>query len=283
VIEGTIKGSELQGDVDDNGEPNKGGTDAFLYTVEVSAAIDDSQERLYRQRGIGPEHIRFRPVQKSSYLQDGKTSVISFDETTIASYGKDDTHQLSCNDRKVHMDKSILNHTIEETPSSPHFSKAMNNFSSPQHQLTCQPMTFEEQSQPFGKSYAKCAPLKSPIPNHFQGDMTLCRDEKVPEFTFLVNFPLCNKQANLPPGKRCSVMCGELRWASPSNRSKGKNTLDNKAFIPNQNKELCTLCDVNIWVVHETRMHIIWCKGCKNFQTWAAFSEKGVSNQMYAL
>jgi len=69
-------------------------------------------------------------------------------------------------------------------------------------------------------------------------------------------------------------MCGELCWASPSNRAKGKNSLDS-AFIPNQNKGLCTHCDINIWVVKESKMQIKWCKGCKNFQTWASFGEKG--------
>jgi hypothetical protein len=46
-------------------------------------------------------------------------------------------------------------------------------------------------------------------------------------------------------------------------------------FIPNQNKGLCTGCDVKVWVVRSSGMQIKWCKGCKNFRPWAAFGEKG--------
>ena len=272
LIEGVIKGFEMQ--PSEHGiEDSECDSCAFLYTVEVSAAVNDSQEGLYRQRGIGPEHIRFRPVLKSSYLQDVKASVVSFDETTVSSnYGKDDRN-FSYNENKIQVDKGPILTTSQETCPSPHFSPSMSNMLSSPRNHPGHAMTFEHQ-KPKQKSFMKCVTLSCPVPNHFQGDMAKCRGEKVPEFTFLVNFPLCNKQAMLPPGKRCCVMCGELCWASPSNRSKGKNP-NESAFIPNQNKGLCTSCDVNIWIVKESNMQIKWCKGCKNFQTWAAFGEKG--------
>ena len=52
-----------------------------------------------------------------------------------------------------------------------------------------------------------------------------------------------------------------------------------KANIPTQNKGLCTICDVNIWVVVATGLEIKWCKGCKNFKAWAAFGEKGLATK----
>ena len=52
-----------------------------------------------------------------------------------------------------------------------------------------------------------------------------------------------------------------------------------KANIPTQNKGLCTICDVNVWVVVSTGLQIKWCKGCKNFKVWAAFGEKGLATK----
>jgi len=52
-----------------------------------------------------------------------------------------------------------------------------------------------------------------------------------------------------------------------------------KANIPTQNKGLCTICDVNVWVVVATGLQIKWCKGCKNFKAWAAFGEKGLATK----
>ena len=51
------------------------------------------------------------------------------------------------------------------------------------------------------------------------------------------------------------------------------------ATIPTQNKGLCTICDVNVWVVTQTGMEIKWCKGCKNFRPWAAFGDKGLATK----
>ena len=51
------------------------------------------------------------------------------------------------------------------------------------------------------------------------------------------------------------------------------------AIIPMQNKGLCMLCDVNVWVVVTTCLEIKWCKGCKNFRPWAAFGDKGLATK----
>jgi len=51
------------------------------------------------------------------------------------------------------------------------------------------------------------------------------------------------------------------------------------AIIPTQNKGLCTLCDVNVWVVVSSGLEIKWCKGCKNFRPWAAFGDKGLATK----
>ena len=122
----------------------------------------------------------------------------------------------------------------------------------------------------------------------------------VPEFTSLVNFPahMSQKQSvNLPEGMRCCVMCGQACPCSTGAKKKGNTgaltntTKSNKAdgnlaprgasgldgsnpmgdktgyaIIPTQNKGLCTLCDVNVWVVVSTGLEIKWCKGCKNFR-----------------
>jgi Zn-finger nucleic acid-binding protein len=51
------------------------------------------------------------------------------------------------------------------------------------------------------------------------------------------------------------------------------------AIIPTQNKGLCTLCDVNVWIVATSGLEIKWCKGCKNFRPWAAFGDKGLATK----
>ena len=148
------------------------------------------------------------------------------------------------------------------------------------------------------QSKRKCVPLKPPIPSKFQGDMEKAKSVPVPEFTSLVNFPshMSQKQAvNLPDGMRCCVMCGQACPCSSGNKKKGKNKpvdrssvqrndhLGDKssgyAIIPTQNKGLCTLCDVNVWVVVTTGLEIKWCKGCKNFRPWAAFGDKGLATK----
>jgi hypothetical protein len=147
------------------------------------------------------------------------------------------------------------------------------------------------------QSKRKCVPLKPPIPSKFQGDMEKMKNANVPEFTSLVNFPahMSQKQAvNLPEGMRCCVMCGQACPCSTGNKKKAgvgskkddgmssKDSLADKngyAIIPTQNKGLCTLCDVNVWVVCSNGLEIKWCKGCKNFRPWAAFGDKGLATK----
>lgn len=145
----------------------------------------------------------------------------------------------------------------------------------------------------------KCVPLKPPIPSKFQGDPEKVKNVPVPEFTSLVNFPshMSQKQAvNLPEGMRCCVMCGQAcpcsHGGKNKNKKKGDGGLSHRngnhdmhgektyaAQIPTQNKGLCTLCDVSVWVVTGNGLEIKWCKGCKNFRPWAAFGDKGTATK----
>lgn len=155
-------------------------------------------------------------------------------------------------------------------------------------------------------SKRKCVSLKPPIPSKFQGDIEKVKGAPVPEFTALVNYPahMSQKQSvNLPEGMRCCVMCGQACPCSNSTKTNGSSsnsTNGNKkhpsssgnkkdaasmekqsgfAIIPTQNKGLCTLCDVNVWVVCQSGLEIKWCKGCKNFRPWAAFGDKGLATK----
>eukprot|EP00339_Tiarina_fusa_P029700 CAMPEP_0117039884 /NCGR_PEP_ID=MMETSP0472-20121206/27952_1 /TAXON_ID=693140 ORGANISM="Tiarina fusus, Strain LIS" /NCGR_SAMPLE_ID=MMETSP0472 /ASSEMBLY_ACC=CAM_ASM_000603 /LENGTH=502 /DNA_ID=CAMNT_0004750475 /DNA_START=302 /DNA_END=1810 /DNA_ORIENTATION=+ len=183
---------------------------------------------------------------------------------------------------------------------SPHHGNMHHPLPSPHHMS---PMDMTQ-------SKRKCVPLKPPIPSKFQGDMEKMKSAPVPEFTSLVNFPahMSQKQSvNLPDGMRCCVMCGQACPCSTGTKKKG-GTLTNAsckanksdsclaprssngqdhlmgdkngyAIIPTQNKGLCTLCDVNVWVVVNTGLEIKWCKGCKNFRPWAAFGDKGLATK----
>ena len=140
-------------------------------------------------------------------------------------------------------------------------------------------------------SKRKCVPLKQPIPSKFQGNLEKIINIPVPDFTNLVNFPAHmtkKNEINLPSGIRCCVMCGLGFPCSGGNKNKKKQdplksstTGHNGAsiIIPSQNKGLCTNCDVNVWVITQTGFQIKWCKGCKNFRTWAAFGEKGLATK----
>jgi Zn-finger nucleic acid-binding protein len=137
--------------------------------------------------------------------------------------------------------------------------------------------------------------------------MDKSKSAMVPEFTNLVNFPghMSQKQSvNLPEGVRCCVMCGQACPCSTGSKSKKTSKKDSRnidgnlmsrssnmmqeqmgdknsgyAIIPTQNKGLCTLCDVNVWVVVSSGLEIKWCKGCKNFRPWAAFGDKGLATK----
>ena len=170
---------------------------------------------------------------------------------------------------------------------SPHHGNMPPPMASPAHHMS--PMDMSQ-------SKRKCLPLKPPIPSKFQGDMDKMKGASVPEFTSLVNFPahMSQKQSvNLPEGMRCCVMCGSACPCSTGAKKKGGNGPSNPkgnkaeggtdkngyAIIPTQNKGLCTLCDVNVWVVVNSGLEIKWCKGCKNFRPWAAFGDKGLATK----
>lgn len=131
---------------------------------------------------------------------------------------------------------------------------------------------------------------------YYQGeDMETMKNMAVPDFKQIVNFPEHivmpgRKSSNSEP-KRFRVtedcsgrkhMCVEgtkkdwwkscVMCSTPCPR-KADSRL--KATIPAQNKGLCTKCDVTVWVHEQSNLQIKWCKGCKNFRTWAAFGHKG--------
>lgn len=125
-------------------------------------------------------------------------------------------------------------------------------------------------------SKARCLRMKLPIPSRYQGNIEADKEATVPEFVSLMNFPALS----LPDHLRCCVMCGKGCPTAAAVKSKmacnnGSKANPEEAFIPTQNKGLCTLCDVNVWVVDSSGMQIKWCKGCKNFRCWASFGEKG--------
>ena len=168
---------------------------------------------------------------------------------------------------------------------SPHHPSMGPPMASPAHHMS--PMDMSQ-------SKRKCLPLKPPIPSKFQGDMDKMKGATVPEFTSLVNFPahMSQKQSvNLPEGMRCCVMCGSAcpcstgakkKGATGAKGNKNEGPMGDKngyAIIPTQNKGLCTLCDVNVWVVVNSGLEIKWCKGCKNFRPWAAFGDKGLATK----
>ena len=64
----------------------------------------------------------------------------------------------------------------------------------------------------------------------------------------------------------------------PSSTS-SMTSISQYANIPTQNKGLCTICDVNVWIVAASGLEIKWCKGCKNFRPWAAFGDKGLATK----
>ena len=172
---------------------------------------------------------------------------------------------------------------------SPHHLGLPGALSSPHHMAS--PLANMAQSK------RKCIPLKPPIPSKFQGDIDKHKSAAVPEFTSLMYFPshMSQKQSvNLPEGMRCCVMCGQACPCSAGNKGKNKvkkadsdcarnDHIGDKssgfAIIPTQNKGLCTLCDVNVWVVVSNGLEIKWCKGCKNFRPWAAFGDKGLATK----
>jgi len=143
------------------------------------------------------------------------------------------------------------------------------------------------------ESKGRCAALTHPVPSKYQGDMEKAMNTPLPEFSSLVNYPNSLRQnRTLPSGMRCCVMCGTIRptCSRSRNRSKGGapmkspfqdygGVVDDFVTIPTQNKGLCTMCDISVWVVRDSGCQIKWCKGCKNFRQWSFFGEKGLATK----
>jgi len=268
AIDGVIKGFEIHSDNGVSGEI----APTFSYSVEVSAMGPHSEERVFRQRGISPKHIRYRKPSEletdSYYLDHEKSSVVSFDDASDGVKRLHNAAQIVFTSPL----KSSSNCTNTSLASPAQVSSVNQFVSSPQPQIV------DNNSDP--KAYTKCTPLPPPMPTHFRGDFEKAQSTRIPDFSFLSNFPPSN-MVSLPRGTKCCVMCGVERSSNIGKSSKTKSmkgllsSSKDAVVIPNQNKGLCTLCDVKIWVVKESGLQIKWCKGCKNFQSWATFGEKG--------
>lgn len=267
-IDGIIKGFEV------SSESTSDDSSSFLYTIEVSALGSNGQKRLLRHRGIGAEHIVFRPTaESSSYLTDEKSSIVSFEDSNSL---KDDMkHGLETKGNHVDTEvntispQSTFDGIQQKSTSSPTSQQGDNNILQNDSNVPSSVVT---------TPYTKCTPLPPPIPSKFQGDMEKYSYSVVPEFCTLVNFPSSTSRQNmLPEGMKCCVMCGQSRDLSSPKTSKNRaksfqgrsEQANHLPMIPAQNKGLCTYCDVNVWVVKESGLQIKWCKGCKNFQPWA--------------
>ena len=88
-----------------------------------------------------------------------------------------------------------------------------------------------------------------------------------------------NNTSNNSNNNNTSTPMKQHNTDSSANNTPRPNPYLPKANIPTQNKGLCTICDVNVWVVVATGLQIKWCKGCKNFKAWAAFGEKGLATK----
>jgi len=286
AIEGVIKGFEIQGNDEDSNQC----IPAFLYTVVVNAVSSDEEEQVFRQSGVAPAFIRFRVVDEvfesatSSCSDDearyNRTSIVSLDggkSSNALTSPRKTTHQTQSPPPrsktmlppKAHY-RGTFSPPIEmpSTPQTPHSRSGFTNFSSPR-------LINENEAQ--GKVYSKCHPLAIP-PTHFQGEIN--RDGRIPDFSFLTNFNP-TRPGPFPEGTKCCVMCGEHRSCNQGKSTKTKSMKSSDEYsqdsvvIPSQNKGLCTMCDVKIWVIKECETQIKWCKGCKNFKDWSTFGEKG--------
>lgn len=268
TIEGTIKGFEISSDDDLTQKSDS----SYVYTVEVSAIGSNNHERVFRQRGINPEHIRYRHTsnrhQTSIDNENDTTSVVSLDGVITSA--------------------KVASFTDSSIPATvPEWTTTENSFmSSASLLLKATEMShdsFASQSDGASKKFRRCTPLATPWPPCYEGDFEAAKRFPVPEFSTLTNFqPHKHRDEE---GKIACVMCGCMR---PFQGGKSLKTKQMKGFldksrdtavIPNQNKGVCTNCDVDIWVVNASGLQIKWCKGCKNFQSWASFGQKGYASK----
>ena len=275
TIEGTIKGFEINsGD-----HLNQDSDHSYVYTVEVSAVGLNNHERVFRQRGINPEHIRYRGI--SNHYQTGienendTTSVVSLDGATSSTAKR--AKVSSMEDVSVPATVSEWNTADDCFMNSASLLLKATEIS----EVECQSEKGDGRSL-----YRRCTPLATPWPPCYEGDFEAAKRFPVPDFTMLTNFQPCKYTTE--EGKQLCVMCGSLRpfQGGKSFKTKQMKVYQNKAqegaVIPNQNKGVCTNCDVDIWVVNASGLQIKWCKGCKNFQSWASFGQKGYASKCIA-
>ena len=278
AVEGIIKGFEIQ---DDDQNPNPI-IPSFLYTVEVSAISSNNEEKVFRQRGITPDFIRYKAANEHVFESSSSSSAQVFESSSSASASSDeetryaDTSVVSLDGGK----NSALNaftsplkviqspmarnkgtfsppSRMPSTPQTPHGREIANDFSSPQ---------LINENEGNDKVYVKCYPKSKPHSTHFKGEFDM--DARIPDFSFLTNYPP-GRANELPEGTKCCVMCGEIRGCNPGKSTKTKSMKSSEGYsqdtvvIPNQNKGLCTLCDVDVWVIKKDNTEIKWCKGCK--------------------
>jgi hypothetical protein len=210
----------------------------FIYMVESESVVASGEVTTCRHIGVDPEFLTFRPVQ------NGTGSSVPAIKGPLSTTPRSTKTRVS--HRKI----------VEE--SNPQSS---NNTST------------SASSSSVG--FDKCYELEAKVPC-FQGDAEKFKNTTVPDYTFLMNFPRTVKyrrgtQEEGDMIKQC-VMCGSTEKEEANESDIAKN---GGVFIPNQNKGLCTFCDVKVWVVRSSGLQIKWCKGCKNFRPWAAFGEKG--------
>jgi hypothetical protein len=254
TIEGIIKGFEIKSD---DTELNSS-FPSYLYTVEVRADSSNGEEKILRQRGVSAKHVRFRPCEYVDERQlethEEKTSVVSLeDEKNSASTDPKTSFQSP---RK----KSFGTF-------SPPCKSASSRSSAEQNNLEIKPGSPQLVHENEGnETYTKCIPLSTPYPTHFQGKLD--NNVMIPDFSFLTNFSAGNT-GETPKGTKCCVMCGKIRQCSNGKSSKVKAMKSSGQYsqddviIPNQNKGICTLCDISVWVIKKCGTQIKWCKGCK--------------------
>jgi hypothetical protein len=250
-IEGVIKGFEIKSDDQDLNSSFP----SFLYTVEVRAYSSNGEETILRQRGVSAKHVRFRPmesaVERPFEKGEEKTSVVSLE---------DEKHTAFTTSFQSPTAKSSGTFSPPCKTTSRTSSAEQNDDESKQ----CSPQLVHENEG--NEAYAKCFPLSTPYPTHFQGKLD--NNAMIPDFSFLTNYSPGNTDET-PKGTKCCVMCGKVRQCSNGKSSKVKAMKSSEHYsqdnviIPNQNKGICTLCDISVWVIKKCGTQIKWCKGCK--------------------
>jgi hypothetical protein len=271
TIEGTVKGFEITSDE----YLTQNSDQSYVYTVEVSAVGSNNHERVFRQRGIIPEHIRYRHTsndrhQTSIDNENDTTSVVSLDGVIPST-----TKRAKVS--SVH--DSLIPSTVPECYTTD--NSFMNSASLLLKATEMSDNRYSSHSDDERKLYRRCTPMETPLPPCYEGDFEAAKMIPTPEFGTLTNF-----QPHKHNGEEAvCVMCGCLRPCQGGKSLKTKqmkvfqDKTQDSAVIPNQNKGVCTNCDVNIWVVNATGLQIKWCKGCKNFQSWASFGQKGYASK----